>query len=88
MLTLKLTALLALSSATRAQILVFLNIESMTVYEDGNVFVFNDLLKTSRPYQSYTLKYILQPRRKHLCYAIFNVYFWHKVKHIPFVNTT
>ena len=44
MLTLKLTALLALSSATRAQTLVSLNIESMTVYEDGNVFVFNDLL--------------------------------------------
>ena len=55
MLTLKLTALLALSSATRAQTLTFLNIDSMTICEDRVFFVFNDLLKTSRPSQSYTL---------------------------------
>ena len=50
MLTFKLTALLALSSATRAQILVALNIDSKTVFEDRVSFVFNDLHKTSRPY--------------------------------------
>lgn len=47
MLTLKLVALLALSSVTRAQTLVSMNIDSMEVFEDRVIFVFHELQKTA-----------------------------------------
>lgn len=55
MLTFKLVALLALSTASRAQTLVSLNIDCMRIFEDKVSFVFHDLLKTSRPRQTFQL---------------------------------
>lgn len=55
-LTLKLTALIALSTAPRAQVLVGLNLEYMTVLKDKVVFYFKDILKTSKQGKSYTLE--------------------------------
>ena len=46
MLTLKLTALIALSTAPRAQTLVSMNLDYMNVMESKVVFHFKDLLKS------------------------------------------
>lgn len=54
-LTLKVVALIALSSAPRAQTLVSMNIDSMKIYDNCITFVFENLLKTSRPNSSYCL---------------------------------
>ena len=56
LLTLKLTALIALSSAPRAQTLVSLNLDYMTVLNNKVVFYFKNLLKTSKQGKSYVLE--------------------------------
>ena len=56
MLTLKLTALIALSSAPRAQALASLNLDCMQVMDSKVVFHFNNLLKTSKQGKSFTLE--------------------------------
>ena len=56
LLTLKLTALIALSSAPRAQTLVSLNLDCMSVLNSKVVFQFNNLLKTSKRGKSYILE--------------------------------
>ena len=55
MLTLKAVALVALSCATRAQTIKFMNLSSMRVYDDRVCFAFKDLLKTSRPGKRFCL---------------------------------
>ena len=55
MLTLKLTALIALSTAPRAQTLVSMNLDYMNIMESKVIFHFKDLLKTSRLGKSFTL---------------------------------
>ena len=49
MLTLKLITLVALTTASRAQTLLALNVSFMSIYEDKVVFQIQSLLKTSRP---------------------------------------
>lgn len=56
LLTLKLTALIALSSAPRAQTLMLLNLDCMTVLDKKVVFGFKDLLKTSKQGKSFILE--------------------------------
>ena len=56
LLTLKLTALIALSSAPKAQTLVSLNLDYMTVLNNKVVFNFKNLLKTSKQGKSYVLE--------------------------------
>lgn len=48
-LTLKLSALLALTTAQRVQALISLNIKNMADFGEFVVFTISDLLKTSRP---------------------------------------
>ena len=48
MLTLKTTALIALASAPRAQTIVSLNLDNMSIYDKSVVFVFTNVLKTYR----------------------------------------
>ena len=48
-LTLKLTMLLALTSAQRCQTLHVLSVDNMRLVNDGCTFYFTQLLKTSRP---------------------------------------
>ena len=55
-LTLKLTALIALSSAPRAQTLMSLNLDYMNVLDTKIVFYFRNLLKTSKQGKNYFLK--------------------------------
>lgn len=55
MLTLKVVALIALSSAPRAQTLVSMNMDSMKISENCITFIFENLLKTTRPSNSYSL---------------------------------
>ena len=55
MLTLKLTALIALSTAPRAQTLVSMNLDHMNVLESKVVFHFKELLKTSKLGKNFTL---------------------------------
>lgn len=56
LLTLKLTALIALSTAPRAQTLVSLNLDCMTIMDSKIVFYFKNLLKTSKQGKSYILE--------------------------------
>lgn len=56
LLTLKLTALIALSSAPRAQTLVSLNLDCMAVSNSKIVFHFRNLLKTSKQGKNYILE--------------------------------
>lgn len=56
LLTLKLTALIALSSAPRAQTLMSLNLDCMYVMDNKVVFHFKDLLKTSKQGKSFVLE--------------------------------
>lgn len=56
LLTLKLTALIALSSAPRAQTLVSLNLDCMTVLNSKVVFQFKNLLKTTKQGKSFILE--------------------------------
>ena len=56
MLTLKTVALIALSTAPRAQTLVSMNLQCMTVMSSKIVFHFNNLLKTSKQGKSFSLE--------------------------------
>lgn len=56
MLTLKLTALIALANAPRSQTLVALNLDHMVIEKDAIVFLFPSLLKTSRVGHNFSLK--------------------------------
>lgn len=56
MLTLKVTALIALASAPRAQTLTSMNIDYMVKEQQAVVFTFPNLLKTSRTGHSYVLR--------------------------------
>lgn len=58
LLTLKLTALIALSSAPRAQTFMLLNLDCMTVMDKKVVFSFKDLLKTSKQGKSFVLEIV------------------------------
>ena len=56
MLTLKTVTLVALAAAPRAQTLVAMNIDCMKLYSDKIIFVFDSMLKTSRPGRSFQLE--------------------------------
>jgi hypothetical protein len=56
LLTMKLVALIALSTAPRAQTLKSLNLHNMTCMTDKIVFTFSDLLKTSRQGKKFQLE--------------------------------
>ena len=53
MLTFKTLALVALAAAPRAQTLVAMKIDCMKTYDEKIIFVFNKMLKTSRPGRSF-----------------------------------
>lgn len=56
LLTLKVTALIALSAAPRAQTIISMNLDCMTVLNNKIVFQFKTLLKTSKQGKSYMLE--------------------------------
>ena len=56
MLTFKTLALVALAAAPRAQTLITMKIDCMKIYEEKIVFVFNKMLKTSRPGRSFQVE--------------------------------
>ena len=56
LLTFKLTALIALSTAARAQTLEALSLDLMRVMDEKVVFLFKDLLKTSKQGKSFSLE--------------------------------
>ena len=67
MLTLKLVALLALSSAARAQTLSALDIKYMNFSGDSVIFNIHQLLKTSRPGTSLSSVVLKQFVKPELC---------------------
>ena len=66
LLTLKLTALIALSAAPRAQTIISMNLDCMTVFSDKILFHFNTLLKTSKQGKNYVLE-LLHYENEKLC---------------------
>ena len=56
LLTFKVTALIALAAAPRAQTLVYMNLDNMLTKRCEVTFTFPELLKTSKVGQAYTLK--------------------------------
>lgn len=56
MLTLKTVALVSLSTAPRAQTLVHMSIKNLIKEKDALIFLFKDILKTSRQGRSFSLK--------------------------------
>ncbi len=66
LLTLKLVALIALSTAPRAQTLKSLNLHNMTCMADKILFNFSDLLKTSRQGKNFKME-LLHYKDEKLC---------------------
>lgn len=66
LLTLKVTALIALSTAPRAQTLVSLNLDCMNITENKIVFHFKNLLKTSKQGKHFVIE-LLHYENEKLC---------------------
>jgi hypothetical protein len=66
MLTFKVTALIALANAPRAQTLVSLDLDNMFIEDNFVLFLFNNVLKTSRIGHNFSMK-IEHFRREELC---------------------
>ena len=66
MLTLKLVALVSLTIAPRAQTLVALNLDDMTIFDDKIVFSIKKLLKTSKPGKKFQVN-VFHFEKEELC---------------------
>lgn len=78
-LTLKLVALVSLSIAPRAQTLVALNLDDMTVFDDYIIFSVSKLLKTSKPGKTFQIK-ISHFEKEDLCAMHTLLYYIDKTK--------
>ena len=79
MLTFKTVTLVALAVAPRAQTLVSMNIDLMRVEEDKIIFVFENMLKTSKPGKAFQLE-LLHFEEEQLCVMHTLLFYLEKLK--------